>query len=194
MNRVAVINVVGLSESLLGANTPRVNAFRARGALTRIEPTLPAVTCSAQSTYLTGALPREHGVVANGWYQRDLAEVHFWKQSNHLVAGRKLWEILRESNPDFTCAKLFWWYNMYSRADWSITPRPMYPADGRKLFDIYAWPYSLKRDIKQELGEFPFPAFWGPAAGMDTSRFAADAVSNGLPPLPSGWNRSMLRR
>lgn len=177
MTRTAVINVVGLSESLLGEHTPRINAFRAQGALTRIEPAFPAVTCTAQSTYLTGLTPAEHGIVANGWYNRELAEVQFWKQSNRLVTGKKVWETLRETNPGFTCAKLFWWYNMYSSADWSITPRPMYPADGRKLFDIYAWPYSVRDEIKRDLGEFPFPAFWGPAAGVDSPRFAADAVS-----------------
>jgi len=177
MKRTAVINVVGLSESLLGPNTPRINAFLAKGSLRRIEPAFPAVTCTAQSNYLTGQLPAQHGIVGNGWYHRELAEVQFWKQSNHLVAGKKIWDVLREANPRFTCAKLFWWYNMYSRADWSITPRPMYPADGRKLFDIYAWPYSIREEIKRDLGEFPFPAFWGPAAGVDSPQFAADAVS-----------------
>ena len=177
MTRTAVINVVGLSESLLGPQTPRINAFRAVGASSRIEPAFPAVTCTAQSTYLTGLTPAQHGIVGNGWYNRELAEVQFWKQSNHVVAGKKIWETLRETNPGFTCAKMFWWYNMYSSADWSITPRPMYPADGRKFFDIYAWPYSIREEIKRDLGEFPFPAFWGPAAGVDSSRFAADAVS-----------------
>jgi len=177
MNRTAVINVVGLSESLLGPHTPHINAFRAKGSLRRIEPAFPAVTCTAQSNYLTGQLPAQHGIVANGWYDRELAEVQFWKQSNHLVGGKKIWDVLREANPQFTCAKLFWWYNMYSRADWSITPRPMYPADGRKVFDIYAWPFSIRAEIKRDLGEFPFPAFWGPAAGMDSPQFAADAVS-----------------
>jgi predicted AlkP superfamily pyrophosphatase or phosphodiesterase len=177
MTRTAVINVVGLSESLLGPHTPRINAFRERGALCRIQPAFPAVTCTAQSNYLTGQPPSRHGIVGNGWYNRELAEVQFWKQSNHIVSGKKIWEVLHEKDSKFTCAKLFWWYNMYSSADWSITPRPMYPADGRKFFDIYAWPYSVRDDIKRELGEFPFPAFWGPAAGVDSSRFAADAVS-----------------
>ena len=177
MTRTAVINVVGLSESLLGPHTPRINVFRAAGALMRITPAFPAVTCTAQSAYLTGLTPAQHGIVGNGWYNRELAEVQFWKQSNHLVAGKKLWETLREADPGFTCAKMFWWYNMYSSADWSVTPRPMYPADGRKCFDIYAWPYAIREEIKQDLGEFPFPAFWGPAAGVDSSRFAAEAGS-----------------
>jgi predicted AlkP superfamily pyrophosphatase or phosphodiesterase len=177
MKRTAVLNVVGLTQALLGANTPHLNAFAKRGALSRIAPAFPAVTCTAQSNYLTGVAPSQHGIVGNGWYHREMAEVQFWKQSNHLVRGRKLWEELRELHPGFTCAKLFWWYNMYSSADWSITPRPMYPADGRKVFDIYTWPFSIRGDIKKDLGEFPFPTFWGPAAGVDSPQGPPDATS-----------------
>src|ERR1043165_5091246 len=162
MRRTAVINVVGLTDALLGPALPRITSFRQRGARTNIVPAFPAVTCSDQSTYLTGTPASGHGIVANGWYQRELAEVQFWKQSNHLVRRPKLWDELKRLDASFTCAKLFWWYNMYSTADFSITPRPMYPADGRKVFDIYTWPYSIRPDIKKDLGEFPFPAFWGP--------------------------------
>ena len=169
--------MVGLSESLLGPDTPHMQAFRQKGCLCRINPAFPAVTCSAQAAYLTGLQPSGHGIVGNGWYDRDLAEVHFWKQSNRLVHGEKLWDSLRTAEPSFTCAQLFWWFNMHSRADWSITPRPMYPADGRKVFDIYAWPYSVRTDIKRDLGEFPFPGFWGPAAGLNTPQGQADVVS-----------------
>src|SRR6266540_403256 len=177
MKRLAVINVVGLTESLVGPATPKIAEFIKRGARTNIIPAFPAVTCTAQSNYLTGRLPAEHGIVANGWYQRELAEVQFWKQSNRLVHGRKIWDDLRALDSKFTCAKLFWWYNMYSSADYSITPRPNYPADGRKVFDIYTWPYSIRTGIKRDLGEFPFPCFWGPAAGVDTPQGSADAAS-----------------
>jgi predicted AlkP superfamily pyrophosphatase or phosphodiesterase len=177
MKRTVVLNVVGLTSSLLGEFTPRLNEFAKRGKVLTVRPAFPAVTCTAQSNYLTGKLPTEHGIVGNGWYDRSLAEVQFWKQSNHLVRAPKLWEELRGQHPKFTCAKLFWWYNMYSSADYSITPRPLYPADGRKVFDIYTAPLSIRDEIKRELGEFPFPAFWGPAAGVDSSQFAADAVS-----------------
>jgi predicted AlkP superfamily pyrophosphatase or phosphodiesterase len=177
MKRVAVLNVVGLTEALLGVSTPHISNFLANGSQARIIPAFPAVTCAAQSNYLTGVTPAVHGIVGNGWYNRELAEVQFWKQSNHLVRAPKVWEELRELNPEFTCAKLFWWYNMYSTADYSITPRPIYPSDGRKVFDIYTWPFSIRSDIKKDLGEFPFPAFWGPAAGTSSPQFASDAVS-----------------
>ncbi len=177
MNRTAVINVVGLTGSLIGPAMPNIARFAAQGRTARILPAFPAVTCTAQSNYLTGQNPAHHGIVGNGWYDRALAEVQFWKQSNRLVAGPKIWEELRRADPKFTCAKLFWWFNMYSTADYSITPRPAYPADGRKVFDIYSQPADIRPAIKRALGEFPFPAFWGPAAGVNTPKFAADAAS-----------------
>jgi predicted AlkP superfamily pyrophosphatase or phosphodiesterase len=177
MKRTAVLNVVGLTGSLIGPGTPNIARFLQRGASAAVTPAFPAVTCSAQSTYLTGLPPSQHGIVGNGWYDRTLAEVQFWKQSNHLVQGRKIWEELRELEPGFTCAKLFWWHNMYSSADWSITPRPIYPADGRKIFDIHSWPYSIRPEIKRDLGDFPFAAFWGPAAGVNSPQGTPDAAS-----------------
>src|SRR4051794_7840719 len=114
MKRTAVINVVGLTESLLGPATPNISKLLAVGSKTNIVPAFPAVTCTAQSNYVTGQSPARHGIVANGWYNRELAEVQFWKQSNHLVAAPKIWDDLRSIDPAFTCAKLFWWYNMYS--------------------------------------------------------------------------------
>jgi predicted AlkP superfamily pyrophosphatase or phosphodiesterase len=181
MNRLAVINVVGLTESLIGEHTPRIAEFRRRGALARVVPAFPAVTCTAQSNYLTGKLPSQHGIVGNGWYNRGLSEVQFWKQSNHLVQSSKIWDELRKQseivNRKSSIANVFWWFNMYSSVDCSITPRPMYPADGRKIFDVYSWPYSVRTDIKRDLGEFPFFGFWGPAAGIRTPQGAADCAT-----------------
>ncbi|HWD20152.1 MAG TPA: alkaline phosphatase family protein [Verrucomicrobiae bacterium] len=177
MKRTAVINVVGLTEGLIGAATPHLARFRQAGAGARIRPAFPAVTCTAQANYLTGLTPSRHGVVGNGWYHRELAEVHFWKQSNHIVTAPKIWDQLRAIDPTFTCAQLFWWFNMYSGADFSITPRPAYPADGRKIFDIYTSPAALRAEIKKELGEFPFATFWGPAAGRQSPQGSPDAAS-----------------
>jgi len=175
MRRTAVLNVVGLTRGLLGS-MPRLSAFAREGRSAAIRPAFPAVTCTAQASYLTGLAPAQHGIVGNGWYDRDLAEIHFWKQSNHLVRGEKLWDKLRVRDASFTCAQLFWWYNMHAAVDWSITPRPLYPADGRKIFDIHTAPLSLRPEIKADLGEFPFPSFWGPAAGIDSSLWIAAAA------------------
>ena len=177
MNRLAVINVVGLTETLIGEKTPRIAEFLKTGALAQISPAFPAVTCTAQSSYVTGKFPSAHGIVGNGWYNRELGEVHFWKQSNHLVQSAKIWDALKSTSPQATIANCFWWFNMFSSVHYSITPRPIYRADGGKIFDVYSWPYSIREEIKKDLGEFPFFGFWGPAAGIKTPQGAADCAT-----------------
>ena len=176
MKRIAVLNVVGLTKGLIAKNLPRIRKLAENLETTSFTPAFPAVTTTAQATYLTGTSPSDHGIVGNGWYEREDAEVRFWKQSNHLIRGEKLWEALRREKCDFRCAKMFWWYNMYSSADWSVTPRPMYPADGRKVFDVYAHPPGLRDKLVGELGQFPFPSFWGPRAGLPSSQWIADSA------------------
>jgi predicted AlkP superfamily pyrophosphatase or phosphodiesterase len=176
MRRVLLLDVVGLTPALLGPDTPNLSALAARGTLHPLATITPAVTCSVQATLVTGAMPREHGIVANGWYFRDLAEILFWRQSNALVSGEKVWDAARRRAPEFRCAKLFWWYNMYASVDWSVTPRPMYPADGRKLPDVYTQPAELRDALNAELGTFPLFQFWGPGASLASSRWITDCA------------------
>jgi predicted AlkP superfamily pyrophosphatase or phosphodiesterase len=176
MSRFAILDVVGLTRRHLGEATPQISGWLRRKQTISIEPLLPAVTCPMQTAYLTGLPPAQNGIVGNGWYDRTLAEVQFWKQSNHLVSGEKLWEKIRRDHPEFTTAKLFWWFNMYSSADFAITPRPIYRADGGKLFDIATQPAALREKLKADLGAFPFAQFWGPMAGLASSRWIADSA------------------
>ncbi|HYD29353.1 MAG TPA: nucleotide pyrophosphatase/phosphodiesterase family protein [Azospirillaceae bacterium] len=173
MRSTVVLNVVGLTRRLLGPHTPNLRRLATRGGLRPLDTITPAATCPVQATFLTGALPRDHGIVANGWYFRDLAEVWFWRQSNRLVKGEQVWDTGRRLDPGFTCANLFWWYNMYSGANVGVTPRPMYPADGRKIPDCYAEPPELRDDLTRRFGRFPLFQFWGPATGIASSRWIA---------------------
>ena len=177
MHKTTVLNIVGLTPNLLRTpHTPRLSAFANQGALATITPPLPAVTTTVQSTYLTGCLPDQHGIVANGWYFRSESEIKFWRQSNHLVQRPKIWESARDRDPNFTCANLFWWYNMYSTADFAVTPRPMYPADGRKIPDLWTHPQNLRQDLQRDLGPFPLFHFWGPAASIRSTQWIADSA------------------
>ncbi|HWO13778.1 MAG TPA: alkaline phosphatase family protein, partial [Polyangiaceae bacterium] len=176
MKPLLVVDVVGLSQELIGPDTPHIARLVERGVARPLEPIVPAVTCSVQATFLTGRMPKEHGIVGNGWYFRELAEVWLWRQSNHLIESPQIWQLGRERDPAFTSANLFWWYNMYSAADWSVTPRPMYPADGRKLPDVYSAPGNLRHELQEELGQFPLFNFWGPAADIRSSRWIARAT------------------
>lgn len=171
--KTVVIDTVALTPALL-RHAPRIAAMAA--ATTTIEHVTPAVTCPVQTTYLTGLPPSGHGIVGNGWYSREDAEIRFWKQADGLVQAPRLWQAARQQNPRFTCANLFWWFNMYSAADFAVTPRPMYPADGRKLPDVWTHPADLRTCLQGELGQFPLFKFWGPMAGIESSRWIAESA------------------
>ena len=175
MNKNALINIVGLSKKLIGPQTPFLSQWIADKTMATIDPILPSVTCSVQSTYLTGKMPKDHGIVANGWYFRDECEVKLWRQSNKLVRAPKIWDLAKERNPAFTCANMFWWYNMYSTADYSVTPRPQYRANGLKIPDCYSEPNELRSRLQSRLGPFPLFHFWGPRTTIKSSQWIADA-------------------
>jgi predicted AlkP superfamily pyrophosphatase or phosphodiesterase len=176
MHRTVVILVVGLTEELIGESTPYIASLAAGGGFRHLETVTPAVTCTVQASLMTGTLPRDHGIVGNGWYFRDLSEVWLWRQSARLYSGERIWEAGRKRDPHFTCSKLFWWYNMYDTADWAVTPRPMYPADGRKLPDVWTDPLDLRPELNGLLGTFPLFNFWGPRTSIVASQWIARAA------------------
>lgn len=175
MNKTVVIDIVGLSSSLIGEHTPFLRKYTQGRRVASIRPMLPAVTTSVQSTYVTGKMPHEHGIVGNGWYDRMDCEVKFWKQSNKLVLAEKIWEKAKREDAGFTFSNMFWWYNMYSSADYAVTPRPNYLADGRKMPDCYSTPPKLRDELQGALGMFPLFQFWGPGANIKSTRWIADA-------------------
>jgi predicted AlkP superfamily pyrophosphatase or phosphodiesterase len=176
MNKTVVLNVVGLTPSLIGDNTPFLKAFRDEGRIATIKPALPAVTCTAQTDYLTGTTPREHGIVGNGWYFRETQEIRLWQQADGLVQRPRIWDEARRRDASFTCANFFWWYAMYCGADYTVTPRPMYPADGRKVPDVWTHPGALREELQAELGQFPLFKFWGPMTSIACSEWIANAA------------------
>lgn len=175
MHKTVVIDIVGLSTSVMGDKMPFLKQYCATRHMQTVEPMLPAVTTAVQSTYLTGKWPSETGIVGNGWYDKSECEIKFWKQSNSLVQAEKIWERAKKEDPNFTCAQMFWWYNMYAAADYSVTPRPNYLADGRKIPDCYSYPASLRDELQEKLGQFPLFNFWGPGANIKSTKWIADA-------------------
>ena len=175
-----VINAVGMTSRLL-AHAPRLQALAQQGWSRSLRETLPAVTCTAQATILTGKPPSEHGVVANGWLFRDTMEVRFWQQSNRLMQSEPLYVTAkREAEKEgrrFRCAKLFWWFNQGAEVEFSVTPKPHYGADGNKAFGVTGQPEGLGEDIEQEIGKFPFPFFWGPNSGLKSTAWIAQCAA-----------------
>ena len=174
--RTVVLNVVGLSARHIGVNTPRLRELaRSLGGARLLRPDFPAVTCTSQSSMLTGLSPRDHGVVANGWFDREQGEARLWRQSNALVRGEKVWDKAKARNNKCTTANLFWWFNMNSTCDITVTPRPIYTHNGRKIPDISTQPDTLRDTLQKKLGAFPLFDFWGPRAGIRSSDWIARA-------------------
>ena len=140
-----VLLVVGLRPKDL-AYAPALRDLGNSGFLAPLQPVFPAVTATVQASFLTGLPPSGHGAVANGWYFRDQAQVWLWRQANQLVRGEKLYDVAK-ARLGVRTAKMFWWWNMHSGAEWSVTPRPEYHADGLKKPGLYSEPPDL-----QEIG------------------------------------------
>ena len=180
---LVLINGVGLTGRLLQF-APRLRALAEAGWSRSLVECLPAVTCSAQATILTGVPPSSHGIVGNGWYVRDSGEVRFWQQSNALIEAEPLYATARRRAADrgraFRAAKLFWWFNQGAAVDFSVTPKPFYAADGNKAFGIHGTPFGLTDRLEKTLGRFPFPTFWGPGAGLPCTEWIARCAAQVL--------------
>lgn len=170
-----VICAVGLTPRHLGSDTPNLSRLAESGSCSPLQPALPAVTTTAQVTMLTGQDPAQHGIVANGWYFRDLGEIWLWRQSEALIQSPLIWQTLRNAGRPLKVLKHFWWYAMNTSADTAVTPRPVYHHDGRKSPDCYAYPPTLKTQITERHGTFPLFNFWGPMANEKSSRWIAES-------------------
>ena len=176
MAPLLLVNAVGLTPRLLPF-APRLQALASAGWMRPLREVLPAVTCTAQATMLTGQTPERHGIVANGWLWRDSGEVRFWQQCNRLIQATPLYVTAHrraaESGRPFRCAKLFWWFNQGADVAISVTPKPYYGADGDKAFGITGTPPGLTERLEKALGAFPFSSFWGPMAGLPCTEWIA---------------------
>jgi predicted AlkP superfamily pyrophosphatase or phosphodiesterase len=187
---LVLIDAVGLTSRLL-PRAPRLEALAKAGWVRPLREVVPAVTCTAQATLLTGATAEGHGIVGNGWLWRDTGEVRFWQQSNRLIQAEPLYETARRraaaSGRPFRCAKLFWWFNQGAAVDFGVTPKPYYGANGNKVFGIHGTPPGLTDRLERILGRFPFATFWGPMAGLPCTawiaRCAAEVLANERPDL-----------
>jgi len=174
--RCVVLDVPGLVAAYVESHMPMLAAYSRRGRMLPLRGSVPALSCPVQATFLTGTHPSEHGIVADGWYHRELGEVRYWPQSAPMVQRPTIWETARRSDPDFTCATLFWFLNMYGTADWTVTPRPHFAADGRLVPGLYTEPAGLCRALIEELGPFPLHDWWGPRTSIRASRWIAGAA------------------
>ena len=151
--KTVVLNVVGLTADARSGAARRACRRWAQSGAGAHRSAFPAVTCTAQSDYLTGRPP-------DGTASSATAGIRATTARSVLAAVEPGWCRRRRSgsarapiDPSFTCANLFWWFNMYSTVDYSVTPRPMYPADGRKL-PTSTRARRLRDELQQRSGRF----------------------------------------
>ena len=175
MKPVIFLSLPGFRESDL-EGMPRLSALVGDGDQASLTPSFPCVTWPVQANMLTGRLPAEHGVIANGFYWRDERRVEMWTAWNEKIAVPQIWDRLHQQTPRRTSAV---WFPMLSKgcgADTVCMPAPIHHPDGAEELWCYTKPPEFYGDLRDRLGHFPLQHFWGPMANIKASAWIADSA------------------
>ncbi len=156
---------------------PNLARLATGGGYASLLPSFPAVTCPVQANMTTGKRPREHGVVANGFYWRDQRRVEMWTAWNDCILQPQIWDTLHDRERSITSAAWFPLHSKGSGADYICTPAPVHNADGSESPWCFTRPDTLYDELQSKFGHFPLHHFWGPIAGIQSSAWiVASAV------------------
>lgn len=177
--RVLLIDVAGLSYRFLQnpAAAPAIRSIaRGGGALAALRPSFPGVTCAVQATMTTGVGPDRHGIIANGYYDRDRLRPGFWEQSDRLLQAERIWTAARRRKGGFRCAVLFWQNSIGADVDFLLTPAPIHKHHGGMIQSCYAKPSDLYDEVVHEIGRFNLMGYWGPFTSIRSTRWITRAT------------------
>jgi predicted AlkP superfamily pyrophosphatase or phosphodiesterase len=155
---------------------PHLAELTGQGDRATLVPSFPCVTWPVQANMLTGKLPREHGVVANGFYWRDQQKVEMWTAANDKIMAPQIWDILHQRDARLTTAV---WFPMLSKecgADFVCMPAPIHRPDGTESLWCYSKPAELYRELRERLGDFPLQHFWGPLANIKSTAWIVESA------------------
>ena len=176
MKKLLVIDVVGLTKNNLEKlSLPNISKILENDFCSSMIPSFPAVTCSVQATLTSGYNPSEHGIISNGYYDRNSKIVSFWEQPESLVEKPRLWDILKKANPNLKTAVLFWQNSLYINSDIVITPKPIHHENKLEMW-CYSKPVNYYEEIAEELGEFNLSWYWGPLSSLKSSQWILNAA------------------
>jgi predicted AlkP superfamily pyrophosphatase or phosphodiesterase len=172
---VFLLSVPGLRAADV-AVMPNLGRLAEQGSQTSLVPSFPCVTWPVQANMLTGRLPVEHGVVANGFYWRERREVEMWTAGNDKIQQPQLWDVLKRHDPKLTTAA---WFPMLSKgcgADVICMPAPVHNPDGSESLWCYTRPVELYGQFRDKFGHFPLQHFWGPLANIKSTAWIVDSA------------------
>jgi len=172
LNKWLVIQVAGLGHDLATTHP----AFQSLGmTFAPAESVFPALTCTAQASFRTAAPVAQHGMVANGFFSRDLAKALFWEQAGTLVTGPRVWESYRAGGR--RVAMLFWQQSLGEGVDQLLSPAPIHKHGGGLVDAVYSKPAGLYDRLRTRVGRpFRLHRYWGPLASPAASEWIADAT------------------
>lgn len=169
---VLVLSIPGLRAEDL-ARMPVLAGLAARGRCVPLAPGFPAVTCPVQASLTTGAAPAAHGIVANGLFDRGSQHLEMWISPDSVHRTPRLWDRVKAARPDLRTAAWFLLQSKHATADLVCLPAPKHNPDGTETMWCHTNPEPLYAALRERLGEFPLHKFWGPVAGIESSRWIA---------------------
>jgi hypothetical protein len=185
---VLVLSIPGLRADDL-QRMPTLAGLAAAGQCVPLAPGFPAVTCPVQATLTTGVGPAAHGIVANGLFDRRTQDLEMWISPDGVHRAPRLWDRLAAARPGLRTAAWFLLQSKHATADLVCLPAPRHNPDGTETMWCHTNPEPLYAELRETLGEFPLHKFWGPVAGIDSSRWIARSFIAAARPQPphSAW-------
>lgn len=174
-NSTVLVSIPGLRVQDL-ERLPSLRRVTHADGIRPLSPSFPCVTCPVQATLTTGVGPQRHGVIANGFFDRESGEVEMWTSWNDCIQAPQVWELLHRHDPGLTSAV---WFPMHSKgatADYICTPAPIHNPDGSESLWCYTCPTELYGELRDTFGHFPLMNFWGPLASLKSSDWIVDSA------------------
>ena len=169
MKKLLVIDIVGLSKNQFERLKPKnITSILDRGQFTSFESSFPAVTCSVQASIFSGTYPSEHGIIANGYYDKTFKQISFWEQPSDLVKRPRIWDTLKKNYSNFSTGLLFLQNSLYANSDIIVTPKPLH-LDQKITMWCYSKPKNFYEEISNEIGSFDLKSYWGPFSSIASS-------------------------
>jgi predicted AlkP superfamily pyrophosphatase or phosphodiesterase len=175
VRNLVLLSIPGLREKDV-AVMKNLRELTAGGEIANLIPGFPCVTCPVQATMTTGRRPREHGVVANGFYWRDRRRVEMWTSPDDCIESPQIWDLLAHHSAGLTSAVWFPLHSKGCEADYVCTPAPIHNPDGSESLWCYTRPTELYGTLRDRLGHFPLHNYWGPMAGIKGTAWIVDSA------------------
>ncbi len=173
-SKILVIDLPTLRLDWIEMEMPRLHALAKNWHRSAIDPVFPALTCPSQASLTTGALPNRHGIIANGLFDRGTKQPEFWVFTDEKIQSRRIWEDFRAVEKK---TGVFFFLNINgAKSDAIILPKPIHKPDGTMEMWCYHKPDGLYPELVKTMGQFNLLRFWGPMAGIDSSKWIAEAA------------------